>query len=129
MAAPPFDPAVKFTLSVDVPAVIAEMVGASGATAVTSNDLDTLVAARWFALSATEAVSVHVPANSIVTLNPDTVHTSVVELVSVTARPEVVVGATANDAVSNARSAGWAKVIVCAIFATVMVTVFEVAAR
>jgi len=39
-------PAVNATLNVDVLAVIAEIVGANGATAVTTNDRETLVAAR-----------------------------------------------------------------------------------
>jgi hypothetical protein len=120
---------VKATLNDDVLAVIAEIVGANGTTDVISNDRVTLVAARWLALSATDATSVHVPAYTIVTFMPVTVHVSVVELVTVTARPEVVVGATANVAVSKARFAGWTNVMVWAIFATVMVTVFDVAAR
>jgi len=58
------------------------------------------------ALSATEATKVQVPAYSVVTFTPETVHISVVVDVTVTVRPDVVVGATANDVVSNARSAG-----------------------
>jgi len=80
-------------------------------------------------LSATEATKVQVPAYSVVTFRPETVHVSVVVDVTVTVRPDVVVGATANDVVSNARSVGCANVIVWAIFATVMVTVFDVAER
>jgi hypothetical protein len=72
---------------------------------------------------------VQVPAYTIVTLKPATVHVSVVVLATLTVRPDVVVGATAKVAVSYARSASVAKVIVCAILATVMVTVFEVASR
>jgi hypothetical protein len=53
---------VKATLRLDVVAVIVEIVGANGTTLVISNDRVTLVAARWFALSATDATSVHVPA-------------------------------------------------------------------
>jgi len=57
-------------------------------------------------LSATEATKVQVPAYSVVTFRAETVHISVVVDVTVTVRPDVVVGATANDVVSNARSAG-----------------------
>jgi hypothetical protein len=65
----------------------------------------------------------------MVTLSPLVVHVSVVLLETVTVRPDVVVGATANAALSNARSASDANVMVWAILATVIVTVFEVASR
>jgi len=61
-ASPPLAPAVKAMLRLDVVAVIVEIVGANGTTLVIPNDRVTLVAARWFALSATDATSVHVPA-------------------------------------------------------------------
>lgn len=53
---------MKATLNDEVLAVIADIVGANGTTDVISNDRVTLVAARWLALSATDATSVHVPA-------------------------------------------------------------------
>jgi hypothetical protein len=65
----------------------------------------------------------------MVTLSPLVVHVSVVLLETVTVRPDVVVGATANAGLSNARSASDANVMVWAILATVIVTVFDVAAR
>ena len=65
----------------------------------------------------------------MVTLRPSTVHTSVVDDVSVTVWPEVVVGVNASGAVSKARSAGCANVMVWAILATVMVIVFDDASR
>lgn len=120
---------VNATLRVDVVAVIDEMVGANGTTEVITNDRVTLVAARWFALSAIDATKVHVPAYSIVTVKPLTVHVSVVLLATLTVRPDVVVGATAKVAVSYARSLNDAKVIVWATLATVIVTVFDVASR
>jgi len=46
IASPPLAPAVNATLNVEVPAEMAEIVGANGATAVTTNDRVTLVAAR-----------------------------------------------------------------------------------
>jgi hypothetical protein len=81
------------------------------------------------ALSATDATKVHVPAYTIVTFSPLTVQASVVLLVTVTVRPDVVVGATENWVGSKVRSAGAAKVMVWAIFATVIVMVFEVTSR
>jgi hypothetical protein len=46
MASPPFAPAVKATLKLEVVAVIVEIVGANGATLVIWNDRVTFVAAR-----------------------------------------------------------------------------------
>lgn len=56
-------------------------------------------------------------------------HVSVVRLTTLTVRPDVEVGATANSVLSNARSVIDAKVMVWAILATVIVTVFDVASR
>lgn len=83
----------------------------------------------WFALEPRDAVSVQVPENTIVTELSETVQTLGVELDTVTARPEVEVGATANGVVEKFRSAGSAKVIVWSAFVTVIVIVFEVASR
>ena len=105
------------------------IVGANGATAVMSNDWVTSVAALWFALEPREAVRVQVPENTIVTELSATVQTAGVELATVTARPDVDVGATENGVVEKLRSAGSAKVIVWSAFVTVIVIVFEVASR
>ena len=81
------------------------------------------------ALSSIDATRVQVPAYTVVTLRPSTVHTSVVDDESVTVWPEVAVGVNPSGAVSNARSDGCANVMVWAILATVMVMVFDVASR
>lgn len=65
----------------------------------------------------------------MVTEFPETVQTLGVELDTVTARPEVDVGATANGVVEKFRSAGSPKVIVWSAFVTVIVIVLDVASR
>ena len=105
------------------------IVGADGTIALTTKLLETLVATRWLVASGAEAVSVHVPANTMVTLKPLTVQTLVVALVSSTLASESVVGLTLNGATEKSRSTIEPNVIVWAIFATVIVTTLETASR
>ena len=92
-------------------------------------DCVTSTAALWLALEPRVAVKVQVPEKTIVTEPPETVQTLGVELATVTASPEVDVGATENGVVEKFRSAGSANVIVWSAFVTVIVIVFEVASR
>jgi hypothetical protein len=78
---------------------------------------------------ARDAVSVQVPLNTIVIVDPSTVHTLVVVEVSVTPSPDDAVGASVNVVVEKLRSAGSAKVIVWLALVTVSVIVFDVASR
>ena len=89
----------------------------------------TSVAALKFAEEPREAVNVHVPEKTMVTVVPDTVHTLVVDEARVTASPEDDVGPTVNVDVEKLRSAGSAKVIVWLALVTVMVMVLDVASR
>lgn len=127
--APPFEPAVNEIDIVVVVTAIDVIVGADGTMALTTKLLETFVATRWFVASGAEAVRVQVPANTIVTLNPLTVQTLVVALVSVTLASESVVGLTLNGATEKSRSTIEPKVIVWATLATVIVTTLETASR
>ena len=64
-----------------------------------TNDLDTSAAAKKLAVSAAEAVIVHVPPNRIVIWRPLVVQIAVVSLATVTEPSEFVVGATLNGVV------------------------------
>ena len=61
------------------------------------------------------ATMVHVPAATRLTVTPDTVHTLGVLEVNVTARPDVAVAVKSKSISVAIRSAGAAKVIVCAV--------------
>ena len=128
-ADPPAFPDVNSTEIARSLAVSWVMVGAYGKTAEISKDCVTSVAALKFAEEPREAVNVHVPEKTMVTVVPDTVHTLVVDEASVTASPEVDVGPTVNVDVEKLRSAGSAKVIVWLALVTVMVMVLDVASR
>ena len=61
---------------------------------------------------ACEAVNVHVPTDTIVTLNPLTVQTEVVDEAKVTVNDDDALGASVNGVADHARSVGSANVIV-----------------
>jgi hypothetical protein len=65
----------------------ANVIACVSGTAVTWKDFETGVAAAYVALPACEAVTVHVPVATSVTLVPETVQTAVVELAKPTASP------------------------------------------
>ena len=75
------------------------------------SECTTSVAAAYVVLPAWLAIKVHVPGVSIDTLNPDTVHTSGVVVVSVIKRFEFEVAATVNGVAENSLSAGSANEI------------------
>jgi hypothetical protein len=62
---------------------------------------------------------VHVPAATIVTVDPETVQTAVVAELNVTASPEVAVAETVNGGLPKALFASAPKVIVCVALPTV----------
>ena len=109
--------------------VMPVMVGADGTIGLMTKLCETFVATRWFVPSAADAVSVQVPAKTIVTFIPLTVQMLVVALVRTTDASDVVVGLTLNGATEKLRSASEPNVMVWATFATVIVTIFEVASR
>ena len=127
--APPFDPAVKLTDIVVVVTAIEVIVGADGTIGLTTKLCETFAAAKWLVPSAADAVSVQVPPKTIVTLKPLTVQMLVVALARVTDTSEVVVGLTLKAPSEKLRSAIDPKVIVWAIFATVIETTFDTAPR
>jgi hypothetical protein len=92
-------PGANDTVIVVVVTAMDVMVGAAGTIAETTKLTETSVAALKLSVSADEAVSVQVPANSIRTSSPLTVQTLVVALATVTEVLEssaVVEGATLN---------------------------------
>ena len=100
MAAPPLSPGVKKIDMVVVVTSIDVIVGADGVMAEITNSTETLEAARKLVVSSDEAVSLHVPAKTMVTESPLTVQTLVVSLTTTTVVPvssAVVVGATLKD--------------------------------
>lgn len=74
-------------------------------------------AGAYVALPACEARIVHVPAATIVTVVPLTVHVGTVRLEKVTVRPEDAVADTVNGALPNVLLLNAANVIVCAVWA------------
>jgi hypothetical protein len=129
IAAPPFEPAVNETDIVVVVTAIDVIVGADGTIGLMTKLCETLVAARWLVPSAADAVRVHVPPKTIVTLSPLTVQMLVVALTSSTETSDVVVGFTLNGATEKFRSATELNVMVWATLAMVIVTTFETASR
>jgi hypothetical protein len=93
--------------------VVAVVVGAPSITsvAVIVNERTTSVAGAYVESPAWLVVSEHKPADSIVTLNPDTVHTSGVIELSVTARFEFELGLTVNGTEENTLSPGFTNVM------------------
>jgi hypothetical protein len=92
-------------------------VGPTG-TAVTWNDCDTGVAAAQLASPACVAVIEHVPVETSVTLAPLTVQTPVVVLANDTGSPLTAVAVSATGPWSTRVSAGWMKLIDCALGTT-----------
>lgn len=92
---------------------VAVVVGATSITsaAVIVNERTTSVAGAYVESPAWLVVSEHKPADSIVTLNPDTVHTSGVIELSVTARFEFELGLTVNGTEENTLSPGFTNVM------------------
>ena len=97
--------------------------------AVTLNVLVTAVAAAKLALPGCEAVTEQTPADTSVTLAPDTVQIPAELLVKLTARPEVAVAVKLTGPALRAASAGCVKLIVCDPCSTLKVTVTGAAAE
>ena len=97
MVARPLGFTTAFSVAREADTEVAAAVRAVGLLPEMENDLLTSAAARNMPLTAREALTVHVPGETYVTVLPETVHTEVVVEENATAAPEDDVAETVRD--------------------------------